>query len=124
MADRFGLPRPQLPSVHAPALHAAVKEALGIIASVGFVDHGHIRSGTERDEHHFRTRRTYAEVAGSPGYDIIEAAGLQPWPPLTAAQEAILDSRKREGEAEIRESARFAAEGDRAVRRRRGALAG
>ena len=43
--------------------------------------------------------------------------GLKPWPPFTTVQEAILDSRKREAEAEVRESKRFAVEGERAVRR-------
>ena len=117
LADRFGLPRPQLPSVVAPALHAAVKEALGILAEDGFVNHGHIATAMEHDEHHLRTRRSYAEIAATPGGEIIKAAGLGPWPDLTPRQREIVASRAREREEEEAMVARFGAEAARSTQR-------
>ncbi|MCH7475430.1 MAG: hypothetical protein IIA27_12250, partial [Gemmatimonadetes bacterium] len=43
-----------------------------------------------------RTRRTYAEIAGTPGGEIIKAAGPKPWPDLTPKQREIVASRARE----------------------------
>ena len=72
----------------------------------------------EKDEHGLRSRRSYREASGSPGYEIIKTAGLPPWPKLTTAQAAILDGRRRDAEAEQRDSTRFAAEGERVLTRR------
>src|SRR2546430_1845939 len=65
---------------------------------------------TERCEHGLRERRTYGEVAGSPGYSIILQAGLKPWPALTARQEEILAERERDAAQDRRAAAQFASE--------------
>jgi len=59
-----------------------------------------------------RERRTYQEVDGSDAYRIIVAAGLQPWPALTPAQQAALDEHaedKRQEQEAMQEFAREAA---------------
>ncbi|HEY6193434.1 MAG TPA: hypothetical protein VI504_00180 [Candidatus Eisenbacteria bacterium] len=45
------------------------------------------RPATEKCEHGLRERRTYAELAGTETAEIISAAGLKPWAPLTRRQQ-------------------------------------
>lgn len=48
-----------------------------------------------------------AEVDGTEGFAIIEAAGLKPFPPLTERQQAMVESRQRQVVHTRREFARF-----------------
>jgi len=120
LADRFeGVATPNLPPspIVAPAQHGGVRLAVKTVA-INFADHAHIAMATEKDEHGLRSRRSYREAADSPGYDIIKTVGLPPWPKLTTAQAAIRDGRRRDAEAERRDSTRFAAESERILERR------
>ncbi len=120
LADRFeGVAAANLPPspIVAPARHGGVGLAVETVA-INFADHAHLAMATEKDEHGLRSRRSYREAAGSPGYAIIQTAGLAPWPKLTTAQAAVLDGRRRDAEAEQRDSTRFAAESERALVRR------
>ncbi len=117
LQDRFGVAAPMFPPVVIPAMREGCGAAAMTAQSVAFLNHAHVSPATEPDEFDLRTRRSYKEISETPGFAIIKTAGPQPWPPLTAAQEAILDGRKRDAEAEIRESKRFALEGERGMAR-------
>jgi hypothetical protein len=52
----------------------------------------------EQCEHQMRERRSYAEIQGTEGYDIITSVGLKPFPELTERQQAVVAQRKREAE--------------------------
>jgi len=49
-------------------------------------------------EHRLRSRRSYAEIAGTPAYEIIMEVGLGGFPALNKNQRNILASRQREAE--------------------------
>ena len=66
------------------------------VAEASFVEHGHVRQPVEECEHGMRQRRTYREVAGTPGYQIIAAAGLKPFAELTETQRKQLASREEQ----------------------------
>jgi len=118
LADRFGVAAPTFaPPVVIPALREGCREAAMTAQSVAFLNHAHVSPATEPDEFDLRTRRSYKEISGTPGFAIIKTAGSQPWAPLTEAQQKVLDGRMRDAEAEIRESKRFALEGERALQR-------
>jgi hypothetical protein len=53
---------------------------------------------TEQCEHKMRERRSYTEIQGTEGYDIITAVGLKPFPDLTDRQLAVVARRKSENE--------------------------
>ena len=119
LADRFpGVPAgPQFPAVMGPARSDPCIQAEFIVNGARFHGHGYIATGMEKDAEALRSRRSYKEIAGTLGAAIIAAAGVRPWPPLTEAQGKILDGRKRDAAAEIRESRRFAEEGARSTER-------
>ena len=120
LLDRFaGVTAANLPPrpIVAPARHEGVGLAVETVA-INFADHAHTAMAREKDEHMLRSRRSYKEASGTPGYAIIEVAGLVPWPELTTAQESVLAGRRRDAEAEQRDSTRFAAESERALERR------
>ena len=114
LADRFGLDASALvPAVDAPAVRAEVVAAYDAL-------HGHNRGlqvadrterykpQVEQDEHGLRQRRTFAEIAGTPGYEIITEAGLAPWPELTERQREIvaqLDGNAAAASAQAKENA-------------------
>ena len=118
LADRFGVPAPTFaPPVVIPAMRKGCGEAAMTVQSVTFLDHSHVATAMEKDEHGIRSRRTFKEISATPGFAIIKSAGWQPWPALTEAQEKILDGRQRDVQAEIVASKRFAAAAERAKRR-------
>ena len=119
LAARFGVAAPTFAPVVIPAMREGCGAAALVVGSIKFLDHSHVSPGTERDEHHLRTRRTYAEIAGTPGGEIIKAAGLKPWPDLTPKQREIVASRAREREEEAATVARFEAEAARSITRAR-----
>lgn len=102
LSDRFNLPTPTLPIVVPPAMRK-----LSTQPSVELVGHLRSKPEMEKDEHGLRQRRTYHEVRGTPGYAIIEAAGLKPFPPLTESQQRAIDSLGRQSEEARRQLAGF-----------------
>jgi len=119
LAARFGVAAPTFAPVVIPAMREGCGAAALVVGSIKFLDHSHVSPGTERDEHHLRTRRTYAEVAGTPGGEILKAAGLKAWPELNAKQREIVESRVRERQAEAATAARFEGEAARSTQRAR-----
>jgi hypothetical protein len=103
LADRFNLPKPTLPDIVPPMRRGFV--AALVTLSNKPVDHANRYQPTEECAHQLRTRRTYAEAAGTPGGEIIEAAGLKPFPELTERQSTIIAAREREKEQERRQLA-------------------
>lgn len=96
LSDRFDLPTPKLPDAVSPArrqIAVEVAQALNKLRG----DAGTWQSN-EQCEHKMRTRRTYAEAAGTEGRAIIEAAGLKPFPELTDGQRNALAAKQREDE--------------------------
>ena len=49
-------------------------------------------------EFRLRQRRSYAEIGGTPAYEIITEAGLTEFPPLNKNQQKILAARQREAD--------------------------
>lgn len=105
LVDRFGLDGVELPRVMPPALRG-----IEITPAVVLSDYLRPRPTVERCEHGLRERRTYAEVRGTEGHRIIEAAGPKPWPALTAHQRRVIEQRARAAAEEQREMARMAAQ--------------
>ena len=109
----------KLAAVTAPARRSVCIDAARNVESAGFADHAHITPATESCEHHIRRRRTYREVKGTAGYDIIAEAGLPPFPELTERQQEIVASRARQKKEEARTMERFGAEAARSTQRAR-----
>jgi hypothetical protein len=82
LADRFGVETPNLP-LPMPGLDMTLPL---------FAERTHRQPDLEDCEHGLRQRRTYAEVSGTAAHAIITAAGLKPFPPLTAAQQKAVDA--------------------------------
>ena len=116
LCDRFGVAAPMFAPVVIPAMRKVCGAAALVVDGVKFLDHAHVRTATEKCEHGLRTRRTYAEIAGTGG-GIIKAAGLKPWPELNAKQREIVESRVRERQAEAATAARFEGEAARGLQR-------
>ncbi len=74
---------------------------------------------TEHDEHRLRSRRSYAEVANTPGGKLIKTAGLKPWPELNAKQREIVESHARQRDEEAAQMERFGAHAARSPQRMR-----
>lgn len=111
LRDRFpGLAAPALPRVIAPEQRPACVEAARAVAAVSFAEYRGRRVKVEKCEHGVRERRSYREIEGTPAFEIIQAAGLPPWPPLTAAQQQILAQRERDRVEGARQAQRFATE--------------
>jgi hypothetical protein len=93
LGDRFGLPAPDLPVVTMPGVREAVEEAAKIVAEAPQRRTAYEPTATEQCEFGLRSRRTFAEIAGTPGYDLIQQIGLVPWPALTERQRQIIADR-------------------------------
>jgi hypothetical protein len=94
LAHRFALPMPDLQSIVLPGRRAAVNEAATIARAAPIRDTGAVVIPPEETcEFTLRTRRSYEECAGTPGFALIQKAGLVPFPELTAAQQQIRDER-------------------------------
>ncbi len=118
LSDRFGVGAPAFSPVVIPSLRGGCNEASLVVDRARFVNHYHLPPATAKCEHGLRTRRTYREVSNTLTATIIESAGgPKPWPPLSATQHEIVESRERDRQAESRESARFALEGERGMAR-------
>lgn len=97
LSDRFDLVTPALskplPPVRREFVHSLVR-----LPNV-LQDHAeHIRGAVELCEFGMRERRTYGEIAGTEGFEIITASGLLPWPDLTDYQQKMLAAKEREHE--------------------------
>jgi hypothetical protein len=110
LADRFGLAAPELPSVGVLGRRPAVGAAIQTVAHAVFPDADYRPVGVEQCEHGIRQRRTYAEVSGAPGFEIITTAGLKPFPPLNQKQRAIVAAREQEAASEREATAEVAQE--------------
>ncbi len=118
LTDRLGVAAPTFSPVIMPSLREGCREASLTVDGARFVDHHHVAPATEKCEHGLRTRRTYAEVGGTPGGAILKAAGgPKPWPALTAQQQEMVESRERERQAEAVTVARFKGEAARGLQR-------
>jgi hypothetical protein len=102
LADRFSLPKPTLPIVAPPASRDLAVALIRLPNTLVAGNGSHPYLAEEQDEYNMRTRRTYAEAAGTPGGEIIEAAGLKPFPELTERQREFLAAREREKESDRR----------------------
>lgn len=103
LSDRFDLPKPTLPDVMAPA-RRELAVTLTLLPNQ-LLDHADRHQPAEECEHRMRTRRTYAEAAGTPGAEIIASAGLKGFPALSERQSEIIAARGREKAAERRQMA-------------------
>lgn len=99
LADRFGIPTPALAMVIPPA-----RKGLSTECQVPLAGHVREKVDIERCEHGLRERRTYAEVRGTEGHEIIERVGRKAFPELTAAQRKRLDEAKEQKARENREA--------------------
>jgi hypothetical protein len=119
LLDRFpGLCAPPLPTFTPPGRHAGVTAAVVAVDGVAFRDHLHVTPAVEDDAHRIRRRRTYAEITGTPAYEIIAAVGgPKPWPALTERQREIIAEREQQRAQEGVEMRRFAVEADRSLER-------
>lgn len=97
LADRFAIERPALRAVTSPydrkLDYRLPSPTRGSMPSPRL----------ERCEHGLRQRRSYAEVAGTPAYDIIAEAGLKPYPPLSDRERHTVAARERERDEERRQ---------------------
>jgi hypothetical protein len=109
LVDRFGLQMPKLEPLITPAASDACLQARAIVrdASPSTRTPKHlVEWRKESDEHGFNERHTYIEIRHTLGGQIIEKAGLKPWPAaLTPDQEEIVakrqaDSREAQEQAE------------------------
>ena len=100
LGSRFGIPLSKLASPVVPALRTACGEAVRLVTEVKYVDHGHISPDIETCEHGLRKRRSYLEVQGTEAFEIIKAAGLPAWPPLTDMQKSIVAGREQDAQEE------------------------
>ncbi len=107
----------KLAAVTAPARRSVCIDAARNVESAGFADHAHITPATEECEHRIRRRRTYREVKGTAGYDIITEVHLVPFPELTERQCQIVEDRVRQKKEEARTMGRFGAEASRTLER-------
>ena len=119
LSDRLGVPAPAFSPVVLPSLREGCREAAVVVDGARFVDHHHIAPATETCQYKLRTRRTYREINGTLGGKILKAAGPRPWAALTPQQEAIVESRERERQAEAATVARFGGEALRGLTRSR-----
>jgi hypothetical protein len=103
LADRFSLPKPTLSAVAAPARREIAITLTRLPNKLRTTRDPY--QPTEQCEHNMRTRRTYAEAAGTEGYQIIESLGLKSFPELTTRQQEIIAARAREKEQERRQMA-------------------
>jgi len=123
LADRFGLGDADgVPSVVAPAVRADVVAAYDQLRGLWLAERTDaFWPQVEQDPTGLVARRTYAEIAGTPGYATIMDAGLRDFPPLTERQREIVAEREAERTrraAQAKESAgALATEAARALRR-------
>lgn len=97
LSDRFGLDKPTLARAVPPARREIATTL--VLLQRGLLDHANAwPAPTEQCEHKMRERRSYTEIQGTEGYDIITSVGLKPFPELTERQQAVVAQRKREQE--------------------------
>jgi hypothetical protein len=116
LADRFGVAAPTFPPVVIPAMREGCAAAV-MEVQVKFLDHAHVSPATEKDEHGLRSRRNFAEIAATPGGQIIATVGPKPWPELTDKQREIIAGQERQQAQEVAELRRFATEANRGLQR-------
>jgi hypothetical protein len=97
LSDRFGLEKPTLEFVVPPARREIATTL--VLLQRSLLDHANAwPAPVEECEHKMRERRSYTEIKGTEGYDIITSVGLKPFPELTERQQAVVVQRKREAE--------------------------
>jgi len=102
LAHRFGLGLPAL-GAPVPPFRRGIALELPALADH---DHRYLQPApTEQDDTGLRVRRTYAEIGGSPGFALIQAAGLRPFPELTARQRELAADHEHVAERERRAAA-------------------
>jgi hypothetical protein len=86
LSDRFSLTVPKLTMPPEPQLN--LNAALPPVWEYRVV-----RPSFEQCEHGLRTRRDYTEIAGTPGYAIIQTSGLRPFRALTEQEKEVLEDK-------------------------------
>jgi hypothetical protein len=89
LADRFSLTVPTLTMVSEPERDVD-------LSLPPFWRLRVLRPSFEDCEHNLRQRRDYTEIAGTPGYAVIQTAGLKPWRELTEREREVLEDREQE----------------------------
>ena len=98
LVDRFALAEKPLPLGQAPSVKLHELNPLPVLLDVE--DPARFKPHVE--EHAFTgwKRRTFEEVAGTKGHEIISRVGPKPWPPISPEQQAQLDTAKMRRERE------------------------
>ena len=97
VSDRFGFDKPALERAVPPSRREIATTL--VLLQRSLLDHANEwPAPTEQCEHKMRERRTYTEIQGTEGYDIIKSVGLKPFPELTERQQAVVAKRKRDNE--------------------------
>lgn len=96
LADRFDLPKLNLPILVAPRSREFVKPLSAL--ERGLLGFRTFYRSVEDCAHRLRTRRNYREIEGSEGFVIIEEAGLRPFPELNETQRGIVEGRQLQAE--------------------------
>ncbi len=117
LVDRFGLDiSASLPVLVAPAVRAAVVAAYDQLRGLWLPERTDaFKPQVEQDETGLRQRRTYGEIAGTPGYATILDAGLPEFPALSERQREMLAERERQQATAQRQLARAASEAPAAL---------
>ena len=98
LIDRFEIDAELPPAPPAPGARN-IPEPLPALLDVAFVGSPATEEHAEMD---WRRRRTYAEVRGTPGYEIIAKVGPKPWRQLNEQEQHVLAVRRQRAERDAR----------------------
>jgi hypothetical protein len=90
LVDRFGVEPAKVAPVIEPEAREAVKAAANMAPSP--VRLPAVRPSTEQCQYGLRERRDYLEIVGTPGYAVIESAGLKPFRALSPSEQRTVDN--------------------------------
>jgi hypothetical protein len=89
LADRFSGTASTIVPVIPPARRDAVIAAYRNLRETALDERSLPQPQYETDETGLRSRRSYQEIEGTEGFEIIQEVGLKPFPPLTVRQHEI-----------------------------------
>ena len=117
LTERFTVAAPKTVALPVPASHRVLRDIP--FTDYNYPDHHRLVPSMEKDEAK-RKRRDYGEVNGTQAGEIIQRAGLKPWPALTERQQKAADERARQRDREAEQAAGFAREAQRVPKQRVG----
>jgi hypothetical protein len=95
LADRFGVDAANIPMLVPPGRLEEVLRAYRALTDIDTPDVASLDyTPFESDEYGLRKRRTYGEIVGTPGYEVIQRAGLKPFRQLTPGEQRAVDATK------------------------------